>query len=62
MKKVSFFMLLLCLCVLCPRIDAQEAFGWNLHDEQAPENVGPCKFDIGNPSSFQILVYPQVDR
>lgn len=55
MKKVSFFMLLLCLCVLCPRIDAQEAFGWNLHDEQAPENVGPCKFDIGNPSSFQIL-------
>lgn len=48
-------MLLMCLSVLCPRINAQEVYGWNLHDEQAPENVGPCKFDIGNPSSFQLL-------
>ena len=55
MKKSTFFMLLMCLLMIGSRADAQVAYGWNRNDSQTPENIGPCKFDVGNPSGFQLL-------
>lgn len=55
MRRFTYLMLLLCLTAVCPQVNAQEVYGWNRNDSQTPENTGPCKFDVGNPSSFQLL-------
>ena len=55
MKKIVFLMLLLLLQTVCLQVDAQEAYGWNRYNSQQPEQIGPCKFDVTNPSELQVL-------
>lgn len=33
----------------------QTAYGWNLHNTDNPEEVGPCRFDLSNPQKIEIL-------
>ena len=55
MKKIVFLMLLLLLQTVCLKVDAQEAYGWNRYNSRQPEQIGPCKFDVTNPSELQVL-------
>lgn len=55
MKKCVFFTILLCLLAFYQYTHGQEAYGWNLYDSNSPEDVGPCKFDVTNPTKFTLL-------
>lgn len=52
-QAITLFLLLIGLFPY--RLCAQEVYGWNLNDSAHPEEVGPCQFDINNPSQFKIL-------
>ena len=55
MRQIIFLMLLLFLPTVCLQVEAQEAYGWNRHNSQQPEQIGPCKFNATNPSELQVL-------
>lgn len=52
-QAITLFLLLISL--FPHKLNAQEVYGWNLNDSAQPEEVGPCRFNIGNPSQFEIL-------
>ena len=52
-QTIILFLLLVNWCGY--KLNAQEVYGWNLNDSYAPEEVGPCRFDINNPSHFEII-------
>ena len=55
MRQIIFLMLLLFLPTVCLQVEAQEAYGWNRHNSQQPEQIGPCKFNATDPSELQVF-------
>lgn len=55
-RKLFLFATFLCLMLVCPGLaHGQKSWGWNLHDEQNNEAVGPCTFDASSPGTFKLL-------